>query len=168
VPVHQPDLTPLTPEHGLLAALCFVRYLAKTKPEPPVDRTPVLVAAARHVGIPWDRIGQALGETGQYVHTIYRDLAPAPLPADFPRMTEPLDLEAELDQQRSSRWDDPGILIRPLIAAARHANISWQDIASALGLRRQTVHEKYRHLTPAPLPPEFGWLTHVCEIHHAT
>jgi IS30 family transposase len=32
------------------------------------------------------------------------------------------------------------------VAAARRAGWSWQDIAARLGVTKQTVHRKYRHL----------------------
>ena len=170
VTVHHPDLTPLTPEHGILAALYFVRYMTSVADDPPDLRTPTLVAAARHAGITWERIGKALGFPGQYVNKIYRGLPEAPLPADFPCVSgNPPDLEAELVDDRWSAFDDPRFVLPTLIAAARHVRprISWQKIGTALGLKRQTVHEKYGHLTPAPLPPDYEYLTHVCEIHHA-
>jgi hypothetical protein len=167
VSVHHSDLTPLTPEHGILAALAFLRYAAAANPPAVEIRTPALVAAARHANISWARIGKALGHPGQYVFVLYRDLSPAPLPAGFPCMTEPLNLEEELEQERLSAFDHPQMLYPYFIAAARHEGVSWQRIANVLGVRRQTVHEKYKNLKEKPLPAEFELLTHVCEIHHA-
>lgn len=165
--VHHPDLTPHTPEHGLLAALAFLRYAASVNPPAVEIRTPTLIAAARHANISWAKIGKALGHPGQYVFVLYRDLRPAPLPADFPCMTEPLDLEEELEQDRLATFDHPQMLYPYFVAAARYEGVSWQKIADVLGVRRQTVHEKYKNLKEKPLPAEFELLTHFCVIHHS-
>lgn len=65
---------------------------------------------------------------------------------------------AELD--RAVHSGDPQVALRAVarlrrlveqletehVAAARRAGWSWRDIAEGLGVTKQTVHRKYRHL----------------------
>ncbi|KAB1138653.1 hypothetical protein F6X68_26025 [Micromonospora sp. AMSO12t] len=48
------------------------------------------------------------------------------------------------------RWQRP--LIERAVVSAREAGLSWAEIGNALGISRQSAHERFRNLAP-PKPP---------------
>lgn len=48
------------------------------------------------------------------------------------------------------RWQKP--LIERAVAAARGAGLSWAEIGGALGISRQSAHERFRNVVPKKAP----------------
>ncbi|MEV0327951.1 hypothetical protein AB0H63_16115 [Micromonospora echinospora] len=48
------------------------------------------------------------------------------------------------------RWQRP--LIERAVVAAREAGLSWAEIGNALGISRQSAHERFRNVTPTKPP----------------
>lgn len=48
------------------------------------------------------------------------------------------------------RWQRP--LIERAVLAAREAGVSWAEIGNALGISRQSAHERFRNVAPAKPP----------------